>query len=255
MTSTDTPTGTTSLDFTDMECLPAAPPKLTRDYISSLRCYHGLAPVERATREQSGDVYACMLKESCGFWHNAAAGIALYQVDCDCGKPMKERAVTKDGPTHGKRFRLCAQDPQCARKFEWVDPDTASTDSRVLSASIRCIYHKEPAVELTVKKDGEHTGKTFYACARRDEADRCKFFKWDATYQAELDARRPIDAKTVCYCDRPSVIGLVRRATRNQGRSYRACADSKCTFFKWCSKMERPKTDVDAARAAIYNSI
>nr|KAF6459486.1 DNA topoisomerase III alpha [Rousettus aegyptiacus] len=124
-------------------------------------------------------------------------------VTCNCGQEAILLTVRKEGPNQGRQFYKC-HGGSC-NFFLWADSShpeagrTPSSTSRPLDGSLghppglgkypggfgnpgndgggmACLC-SQPAVKLTVQKDGPNKGRQFHTCSKPRE-QQCGFFQW-----------------------------------------------------------------------------
>lgn len=126
-------------------------------------------------------------------------------VTCNCGQEAILLTVRKEGPNQGRQFYKC-HSGSC-NFFLWADSShpevgrTPSSTSRPLDGSVEhpppglgqhpggfgnpgndsgggtaCLC-SQPAVKLTVQKDGPNKGRQFHTCSKPRE-QQCGFFQW-----------------------------------------------------------------------------
>ncbi|XP_019872230.2 DNA topoisomerase 3-alpha [Aethina tumida] len=95
-----------------------------------------------------------------------------------------------------------------------------------------------PAVLLTVRKEGANKGRQFYKCA----SSTCNYFLWDPN-----DSQGPStsfnnssqDQVPQCNCHLPAVQKTVQKEGPNKGRQFYCCSKpigQGCKFFQWCDE-------------------
>ncbi|CAJ1345358.1 unnamed protein product [Effrenium voratum] len=103
----------------------------------------------------------------------------------------------------------------------------------------------QPALLLTVKKEGPNQGRCFFKCARQHPEPPCPFFEWadepPRTGKASFgggnapsgSGQQQGQPGPNCPCGQPSVGFNVRKDGPNQGRLFFKCAAGQCGYFQW----------------------
>lgn len=101
----------------------------------------------------------------------------------------------------------------------------------------------QPAVQLTVRKEGPNKGKKFYKCTTGVQNGGCDFFLWapdTGTAGGDYNNRTVVNnAGDVinCNCNQPATLRTVSKDGPNKGRQFYSCAkpmgQNNCNFFKW----------------------
>eukprot|EP00927_Polykrikos_kofoidii_P086909 TRINITY_DN9876_c1_g1_i2.p1 TRINITY_DN9876_c1_g1~~TRINITY_DN9876_c1_g1_i2.p1 ORF type:complete len:623 (+),score=168.02 TRINITY_DN9876_c1_g1_i2:75-1871(+) len=86
----------------------------------------------------------------------------------------------------------------------------------------------QPSVQLTVKKEGPNTGRTFFKC-QKPQGESCPYFQWGD--------EPPAPTGPMCVCQRPSTQRTVAKDGPNKGRPFFCCgAGRRCDFFQWADE-------------------
>ncbi|RNA12480.1 DNA topoisomerase 3-alpha isoform X1 [Brachionus plicatilis] len=105
----------------------------------------------------------------------------------------------------------------------------------------------EPAILLTVRKDGPNQGKQFYKCSKAQTQSPCDFFIWAegaANTSVGTTPSRPVGNSNIgrsqqssrnvtCNCNEEAKLLTVNKPGPNQGRKFFKCAQFSCDFFEW----------------------
>jgi len=139
---------------------------------------------------------------------------------------------------------------------------TSRSSSEVSSGNNQTCNCGAPAVELTVRKEGNNQGRKFFSCPNNKA---CNFFQWAddsqgsnnnrssynnrSTYNAEVrnssSDNQQVDTR--CRCNEPCVQRKVTKQGANTGRMFNTCAkprDQQCGFFEW---VDNPSGSDDSA--------
>lgn len=176
------------------EDVPPPPPKLIRDWVQQLRCYHGLPAATKAIPETTHFQAVCSCEVdgkadeetgSCNFWWDTRDG-PLYQRDCTCNAPAKQKTSRKE-TSKGERFWACAEvlSERGCGYFVWENPEMqAKTDSNAqrnkpkLSTTLSCFCDKY-AILRRVRREGpnKRVGREYATCNEPGK-QKCRFWKW-----------------------------------------------------------------------------
>ncbi|KAM7428568.1 hypothetical protein ABFA07_020472 [Porites harrisoni] len=214
-------------------------------------------------------------------------------VVCTCGQPAVKLTVRKDGPNKGRPFYKCsnrdggcdfflwADDSGCSSSFSHAAPPVPSNSISRNNVGPRvnhflttvgpfggsdeenCVVCTcgQPALKLTVKKDGPNKGREFFKCSNRDGG--CDFFLWaddDSGSSSSFSHAAPLTpsnninrnsagfysgqnstvdnsgASPCCHCGQPAVSRTVSKEGPNKGRPFYCCSKPRgqgCDFFEW----------------------
>lgn len=112
----------------------------------------------------------------------------------------------------------------------------------------------QPALLLTVRKEGPNQGRQFYKC----NGGTCGFFLWadqpgqEGATQSRGPPLQPPRTSlrvthnprpTVCNCQEPAVTRTVQKDGPNKGRTFHTCGKSReqqCGFFQWADENAPP---------------
>lgn len=185
---------------TSRTCQPANQPSShlqanqSLNRINSSQHSHILPPDTRHTRPSKALARNLPLPSTAG---------ESNSVTCNCGQEAILLTVRKEGPNQGRQFYKC-HGGSC-NFFLWADSShpeagrTPSSTSRPLDGSLghppglgkypggfgnpgndgggmACLC-SQPAVKLTVQKDGPNKGRQFHTCSKPRE-QQCGFFQW-----------------------------------------------------------------------------
>lgn len=99
----------------------------------------------------------------------------------------------------------------------------------------------QPAVQLTVRKEGPNKGKKFYKCAVGAQNNGCDFFLWaPETSNSTTAAVANNDAVIQCNCNQAATLRTVSKEGPNKGRQFYSCSKpmgQNCNFFKWADEV------------------
>ncbi|XP_077173216.1 DNA topoisomerase 3-alpha [Paroedura picta] len=163
-----------------------------------------------------------------------------------------------------------------ARAARNPDPPPDSADENAVVCNCR-----EPAVLLTVRKEGPNQGRRFYKC----NAGACNFFLWsDEDTEEEGRGERAPSGRgergggrswsegsrpggsfhgrgdgggggATCQCNQQAILRTVQKEGPNKGRQFHTCAkprEQQCGFFQWTDESVVPAfpSSYSAGRAA-----
>ncbi|KAH0541196.1 hypothetical protein KQX54_021251 [Cotesia glomerata] len=227
---------------------------------------------------------------------NSSIGLVGFQNNSNNIRPSTFN--NRDNPGRGSSNNYSNRNNNTKRNNNhWPDdfPDTkrpkiTKTPTGMNSSSIddtesySCNCH-QPAIKLTVKKDGPNKGRQFYKCAKPQDSS-CGFFLWATDGPVTNESvfsppppppqrnrnfgnnqmRPPNNSNTtagkfnsshgsndgnddvICVCGQPARKLTVRKDGPNKGREFYSCPQgnsSNCNFFEWASNNSGGNNDTD----------
>lgn len=117
-----------------------------------------------------------------------------------------------------------------------------------LPEDIMCLCN-QPAVQLTVRKEGPNKGKKFYKCTKGKENGGCDLFLWapETNNTTIVDNNNRADPSLLikCNCNQAATLRTVVKEGRNKGRQFYSCSKpigQSCSFFKWADEVNKYKS-------------
>ncbi|XP_050312155.1 DNA topoisomerase 3-alpha [Anthonomus grandis grandis] len=156
------------------------------------------------------------------------------------GATSTSRRVQSPPPGTGNHLGSVRRDFPSTSRTSFGSPSNFGNAHPNSNEEIVCGCN-QPALLLTVRKEGPNQGRQFYKCAQSS----CNFFLWDpnGTLDQNNVSRAPGGStagpsEVRCKCGQPAPLRTVTKESSNKGRQFYCCPNmtNGCNFFQWADE-------------------